>query len=225
MYTENPRCLRLGGSRILRVRGVTKTAVLLVDGGHLRVLAQIAGYKYNVDFIWDACVGFGTEDEDLIRVLYYDCPPFRGKKRKPVSNEVHEFCQSDEWLHDLAARERFAVRLGVLKWRGWKPRKVPLPNREPTDADFVPNLEQKGVDLRIGLDIAIYAETGNVDRIVVVTADTDLIPAMKLGRRAGIEIVGVELPRGPLTRELKAHVDVVRKVSWPANHTARPRKT
>ena len=49
-----------------------------------------------------------------------------------------------------------AVRLGVLKFRGYKLKKTPVTGIAAlTDADFKPDFEQKGVDMRIGLDIAV----------------------------------------------------------------------
>lgn len=48
-----------------------------------------------------------------------------------------------------------------------------------TDADFAPIFEQKGVDMRIGLDIATFAERRSVERVLLVSGDTDMIPAMK----------------------------------------------
>jgi len=84
-----------------------------------------------------------------------------------------------------------------------------------TDSDFKPDFEQKGVDLRIGLDIATYSVPRLVDRIVLVTGDTDLIPVMKLARRNGVQVVGVELPNHKMSSELHVHVDIRRKAKWP----------
>ena len=55
--------------------------------------------------------------------------------------------------------------------------------------DLVPNITQKGVDLRIGLDIARLSLRQLVSTIVVVTGDSDLIPAFKFARREGLRIV------------------------------------
>jgi len=48
-----------------------------------------------------------------------------------------------------------------------------------TDADFYPDFEQNGVDMRIGIDIANLSANRSVERIVLATNDTDCIPAMK----------------------------------------------
>ncbi len=107
-------------------------------------------------------------DEEVIRILYYDCAPFRGTVQLPVSGNDTEFKGDDVWLKDLARRRLFAVRRGVLKFRGWRPREIPIPGKKLTDADFAPIFEQKGVDMRIGLDIANLAANN-----IVVLADVD----------------------------------------------------
>lgn len=109
------------------------------------------------------------------------------------------------------------MRRGVLKFRGYKPRKTPVAvlGAPLTDADFTPDFEQKGVDMRIGLDIAAYAANRSVERIVLISNDTDCIPALKYGRRAGLQTVLVELPGVRQAPELQAHSDFKRPVAWP----------
>ncbi|THF50728.1 NYN domain-containing protein [Allorhizobium terrae] len=50
-------------------------------------------------------------------------------------------------------------------------------------------LRQKGVDMRIGLDIATMTLKRQVDTIILVTGDSDFIPAAKLARREGVEFI------------------------------------
>lgn len=50
-------------------------------------------------------------------------------------------------------------------------------------------LRQKGVDMRIGVDIASLALQKQVDTIVLVAGDSDFVPAAKLARRAGIDFI------------------------------------
>jgi uncharacterized LabA/DUF88 family protein len=70
------------------------------------------------------------------------------------------------------------------------------------------HLEQKGVDLRLGLDIARLALRQLVDTLVVVTGDSDMIPAFKFARREGLRVLLDHLG-GPIRRELRAHADLV----------------
>lgn len=193
--------------------------VLLIDGGHLRSLASVAGFLYDPNFI--EAFAKGCHDpisETLVRILYYDCPQYRGKQKLPVSGQTKHFTASDRWLEDLASRELFAVRRGTIAFRGWVPRRIPIAGRSLTDADFKPNFEQKGVDMRIGLDIATMSGHSRIDRVLLASADTDLIPAMKHARKAGLQVVVLQLPVPPanaLTARFLAHADYARTVPWP----------
>lgn len=50
-------------------------------------------------------------------------------------------------------------------------------------------LRQKGVDMRIGLDISTLTLKRQVDTIILVAGDSDFVPAAKLARREGIEFI------------------------------------
>jgi uncharacterized LabA/DUF88 family protein len=55
------------------------------------------------------------------------------------------------------------------------------------ERDVILGLRQKGVDMRIGLDIASMTLKHQVDTIILVTGDSDFVPAAKLARREGVE--------------------------------------
>jgi len=195
---------------------MAKKIVILIDGGFIRVKAKKAGKVYNPAFIEQFAHACNGADEEILRVLYYDCAPYSGTVRLPVSGNQYTFAGSDKWLEELARKDLFAVRRGVLKFRGYKPRKTPVGQAaELADADFAPDFEQKGVDMRIGLDIAMYSENRGVERIVLVSNDTDCVPAMKHGRKAGLQIVLIEPPGVKVAPELLMHSDFKRVVPWP----------
>jgi uncharacterized LabA/DUF88 family protein len=195
---------------------MSKKIVILIDGGYLRVKAIKAGKHYNPTFIEKFAHQCSAADEEMFRVLYYDCAPYAGTVSLPVSGQPYTFTSSDAWLSELARKDLFAVRRGVLKFRGYKPKRTPVnPVGPPTDADFDPDFEQKGVDMRIGLDIAVYSANRAIDRIVLVTNDTDCVPAMKHGRKSGLQTVIIELPNGRPAPELIMHADYKSLVTWP----------
>jgi len=189
---------------------------VLIDGGHLRVLTRKSGRTYNPDYIEKVAHACVEPDETLLRILYYDCAPYVGKVRLPVSGNEHEFQGSDAWLNALARKSLFAVRRGVLKFRGYKPKKVPIAAAQLTDNDFSPDFEQKGVDMRIGLDIANHAAMKSVDRIILVSGDTDCLPAMKHARISGLQLVIIGFPNHRVAPELLWHADFERRIAWPA---------
>jgi uncharacterized LabA/DUF88 family protein len=136
----------------------------------------------------------------------------------PVSGTNTTFSSSDAWLNNLAKIERFAVRRGTLGFRGWKPKNIPIAGGVGlTDNDFAPIFEQKGVDMRIGLDIATFSHTRAVDRVILVSGDQDMIPAMKEARKAGLEVALIQMahPTKDLHDALHAHSDMVRAITWP----------
>jgi hypothetical protein len=54
-----------------------KKLVLMIDGGFLRAVARIAQTPYDPNFIETFAKACPVSDEDLFRVLYYDCQPYR----------------------------------------------------------------------------------------------------------------------------------------------------
>ncbi|MBU2855423.1 NYN domain-containing protein [Acidithiobacillus ferrooxidans] len=50
-------------------------------------------------------------------------------------------------------------------------------------------LRQKGVDMRIGIDISSLTLKKQVDTIILVAGDSDFVPAAKLARREGVEFI------------------------------------
>lgn len=191
---------------------------LLIDGGYLRACTKAAHKAYDTAFIEKFAAHCVLQDEYLLRVFYYDAPLFRGKVQLPVSGGEKTFQASDKWLEELAKLERFAVRRGTLGFRGWRPKNIPIAGGQAlTDQDFAPIFEQKGVDMRIGLDIATFARTGAIDRIILVSGDQDMIPAMKEARKAGLEVALVQLPQPALNLHdgLHSHSDMVRAITWP----------
>ena len=54
---------------------------ILIDGGYLRKAASPV-YRYNPDFIQRIALSI-IHDEQLFRILYYDCDPYTGTVRLP----------------------------------------------------------------------------------------------------------------------------------------------
>lgn len=196
---------------------MAKRIAVMLDGGHIRVYAKRAGYLFDPDFIEKIAQSCRLPEEEIYRVLYYDCAPYEGTAILPVSGQKKTFQANDKWLHDLAQKDLFAVRRGILKFRGFVLNKIPYSPRGPLkDEDFKPTFEQKGVDMRIGLDMAIFASNRAVDLIALATNDTDCIPAMKHARRSGIQVALVTVAGCKPSPEMLAHCDFRRPIAWPA---------
>jgi len=198
---------------------VTKVAVF-IDGGHLRACARSAKKPYTPDLVIKIAKFYVQIGETLFRILHYDCEEFAGSVKLPVSGGVKSHPGGNPFLSNLAREELVAVRRGILKFRGWERRasslKPGVPLAALTDADFPARWEQKGVDFRIGLDIVTMTESRAADLIVLLTGDTDLIPAMKLARGRGLQLAGLDPPNRKIIPELKPHLDFFRQLAiWP----------
>lgn len=82
------------------------------------------------------------------------------------------------------------------------------PEVSVTAEDLLPNVQQKGVDMRVGLDIASLTLKRQVEVIVLVTGDSDFIPAMKFARREGAQLFLVALGHNVLD-EMREHADLM----------------
>jgi uncharacterized LabA/DUF88 family protein len=205
-----------------------KKTVVLIDAGFLRVfLPKTFGFSDLARIIEAfalACVS-PEDGEEMHRVLYYDCPPYEGSAaphpldatRTPNSPAHRNFWNAV--LSQLKAKPHFAVRLGEMSFDGWAlTRKATWDlvehRRPPLPGDFMPVLRQNGVDLRIGLDVALMAKDHLVDRIVIVSGDADIVPAMKAARREGVQVVLASMGHG-IKPSLKEHADLYRDVDLP----------
>jgi uncharacterized LabA/DUF88 family protein len=153
----------------------------------------------------------------LLRTYYYDALPATGKVKHPITGkelnlaETKVYTRNKAFLQKLELQPDISLRAGEVSPRGYKlDYRVladdTLPTRHLKEADFVLDLEQKGVDLRIGLDIARLSLKELVRTIVVVTGDSDFIPAFKFARREGVRVILAHMGHG-VKSELKAHTD------------------
>ena len=158
----------------------------------------------------------------LLRIYYYDAEPATDKLRNPIDGSLLDLSATSIYrrhrqiLDKLELQDDFALRVGETTTNGWKLGESALRNlsgnpRAIEARDFVPNVTQKGVDLRMGLDIARISLTRTAATIVAVTGDSDMIPAFKFARREGARVCLLPLGHG-VKRELKAHCDRLLKI-------------
>lgn len=202
---------------------------VLVDAGYLiHELYPILGSRYpTADEIFAFCQGcLNNSDEKLFRIYYYDCRPFEGRKINPISGTPVNFgttplAHSMKSLQDSLPRRKYiAFRAGELQFNGWnipnaKVREIASARRAVVDTDVKPVIRQKRVDMKIGLDVAWLASKRIIDRMILVTGDTDFIPAMKFARREGIQVLIAVPSQSSLSQELEIHSDEVRAVAFP----------
>ncbi|MDY4285055.1 NYN domain-containing protein [Xanthomonas sp. LF06-19] len=148
----------------------------------------------------------------LHRVYYYDAAPLGRSVEQPVTGEVIEYDKTPVFqsnvalVRDVAKLPHFALCQGECSHDGWMAKFKWLKSAGNYDAgsdtlklkssDLKPVIKQKGVDMRIGMDIAALTLKKHVEVIVLVTADSDFIPAMKFARREGAQLYLFSLGHG-----------------------------
>ncbi|CCB80519.1 hypothetical protein HBZC1_15330 [Helicobacter bizzozeronii CIII-1] len=123
----------------------------------------------------------------------------------------------------LKQKPYFSVRLGRLhldKRNKWVLNPEVLKKllsgkksvKDLKDEDFQLNLRQKMVDMKIGLDIASLAIKKQAEKVVLITNDSDFVPAIKFAKQEGM-IVQLDPLRQDVAEDLSPHIDLLRSVS------------
>lgn len=165
-------------------------------------------------------------NEELWRIFYYDSRPYAGREQHPITGKVIDFADTplararERFLRELGQMDLVALRCGETRPRGWQLSESYLKQLAqsslippPSAADYELRFEQKGVDMRIGIDVATLSLNRYVDRIVVASNDTDLVPALKIARRYGVQVVIAQIGKFNPHRDLIEDADFRRVYS------------
>ena len=145
----------------------------------------------------------------LYRVFYYDGEPYNKSVKFPLSGASDkEYARKEAndvnaaTISELRKIPFFAVRLGHTVHRGWQIHHSAFDSQnkresgksvEITGEHLKPIIRQKGVDARLGLDIASLSLKRFVDIIVLVTGDSDFASPAAFARKEGRQVVLVTL--------------------------------
>jgi len=209
-----------------------KTAIL-VDGGFYRRRAYAAfgdkTPKERADELYSYCKKHlnthGESHNELYRIFYYDCPPMTAQIYHPLTKKTVNFAKSDtytwanDFFNELKKKRKVALRMGELsEQQAHYKLKNNILNKlmrgdisvsDIKESDFLFNVEQKGVDMRIGLDIASLSYKKQVDQIVLISGDSDFVSAAKLARREGIDFI-LDALHTNIKPNLFEHIDGLR---------------
>lgn len=207
------------------------TTAILVDGGFYRKRATILfGEKAprdRADELLEYCRRHIRQSQSsLYRIFYYDCQPsskvlYHPLLRSQVNlGKTGEHAWMTEFLREIVKRRKVALRRGeeLETQNGYTLKPKPLKKlcrgdmavTDLEEKDFKLDITQKGVDMRIGLDIASLAERSLVNQIVMISGDSDFVPAAKHARRSGIDFI-LDPLWATVSDSLNEHVDGVRQ--------------
>ncbi len=225
---------------------MNKKTAILVDGGFfLKRYRSIHRIKNpdparTANDLWEMCLKHLTQTKgevhDLYRIFYYDCLPYGKKQHNPLDGKAIDFSKTKQhqfqcvFFDELKKKRKVALRLGVLEDRKrWiiKPAKTKsLLAKEITiddlkEDDMLFDLSQKMVDIKIGLDIASITLKKLVDQIILISGDSDFVPAAKLARTEGVDFL-LDPMWNPIKPHLFEHIDgLVSKIKKPTGYNSK----
>ena len=168
-----------------------------------------------------------NRNAELYRIFYYDCPPTDIQSVYPISKEPYIYLKfpASQWRiqfhQELTKKRKIALRMGNMdqrnpKWNINEEQLKRLLKREISvddleDSDFFIDIRQKGVDMRMGIDIASVSYKKQVSQIVLISGDSAFVPAAKLARREGVDVILDPLWQ-PVREDLFEHIDGLRSM-------------
>ena len=160
------------------------------------------------------------------RIYVYDCPPLSKKMHHPKTGKLIDFSKTDIAVFRTALHKEIkrmpltALRLGKLdedniKWIVSDSKKYKKLLRGDITIDeieeslFKIDVKQKQVDMKIGIDITWLSLKRLVEQIILISGDSDFVPASKLARREGIRFI-LDAMYHTLKDDLLEHIDLLR---------------
>jgi uncharacterized LabA/DUF88 family protein len=144
---------------------------IFVDGGYLDYVLRDYGFP-KVDYQKFAKLLAG--DAEILRTYFYHCLPYQSPK--PTPEEAARFGARQGFLNALSRLDRFDVRLGKLEYRG----------KDATSGKLI--FEQKRVDILLAVDLVLLATKQRIETAVIVTGDSDFLPAINTAKNEGVSI-------------------------------------
>lgn len=207
---------------------IRKTAIL-IDGGYYRVRARSLWGSISpsdrAQEVFDYCrlhITKPKEPRDLYRIFYYDCPPMTRTFTHPLTGATVDYSKmpgtmwTNDFFRNLVEKRKVALRMGelaestahyVLKDTSMADLLSGSKDLSSlTENDFRIEVKQKGVDMRIGLDVASLAQNKLVTQIILIAGDSDFLPVIKMARKNGIDVLLDPMKQFP-KRNMQEHVD------------------
>lgn len=154
----------------------------------MRTIAYVDGYNLffgclkNTPFKWldlaallDHILRVQDPASQLVHVRYFTAPI----KARLASRGTQASEAQDRYHRALRERGRVDVVYGYYVLEGaWAPRRVEPPNKQ--DRVEIWKLEEKETDVHLALQLYRDAIRGECEQAVIVSSDSDLVPALKL---------------------------------------------
>lgn len=166
---------------------------------------------------------------ELYRIYFYDCSPHEKQVKYPFPEngdkspknknfkEHKPFILRKDLHQELLKSRKTALRLGRLSSYGkWQIIDHVLKDlisgkkewKDLSNNDFYFEVQQKAVDIKLGMDITTLAMDKLADVIVLIAGDSDFVPAAKFARTKGVDFI-LDPMEANIAEGLSAHIDGV----------------
>ncbi len=165
-------------------------AAVFIDGAYLTKILDVDFGKPKIDLakFSDALCG----NYERLRTYYYNCMPYQSCP--PTDEERRRFAAMDKFVYTLKKLPRFEVKLGRLGCVG---------------GEFV----QKRVDIALAVDLVRLSSGRMISKAVIVTGDSDFVPAIESAKEAGVLVV-LYYSQSSIHDELLSAVDESFVIGW-----------
>lgn len=113
-----------------------------------------------------------SSGRELLRSYYYYCMPFQSTHPTPYEKEL--YIKKQKYIHALSKIPRLELRQGRLA-------KFP-------DGHGGFEFKQKRIDVMMASDLIRLSATGKINEAVLITGDSDFVPAIKEAKDLGVVV-------------------------------------
>jgi uncharacterized LabA/DUF88 family protein len=140
-------------------------AIVLIDGAYFNKVLEKLFHRPPFSYKKFSNILCSNANCERIRTYYYHCMPYQSNP--PTMSERKRYSEMDSFIAHLRNLPRFEIRLGRLQKIGR-------------------SFKQKGVDVWFSVDLVKLSCRGNIDKAVLVTGDSDFVPAVNVAKEEGI---------------------------------------
>lgn len=149
---------------------MTDRIAIFIDGGYLDKVLQLEFGKARIEY--DLLSNWMAGCIDILRTYYYNCLPYQFNP--PTEEQSRQFANAQSFHKKLNALPKYEVREGKLEFRGI--------DRETGK----PILQQKRVDIMLGVDMVMLASKRMITHVAIFASDSDFLPAIIAAKQEGV---------------------------------------
>jgi uncharacterized LabA/DUF88 family protein len=174
----------------------TDHVAIFIDGGYIRAILKKYYGGQKIDFLKLSDELCGSCER--FRTYYYMSPPYQSQPSTPDENRRK--ADYDKFIENLKRLPRFMVREGYLQKKHLPicqkcgiiqtPKCSQCGNTLPFKA-----FEQKGVDVKLSIDLTQISASKRIERAIILSADGDFSPAIEQAKENMIIVTWAYFPQ------------------------------